>query len=91
MKLKSTKWLSLLATGSLVLGPLFLSTSANAAVLNPKGTSVQMFHWKWKDISKECTNWLGPQGVGAVQVSPPTAAQNGVNWYDIYQPVDYTA
>lgn len=91
MKLKSTKWLSLLATGSLVLGPLFLSTSANAAVLNPKGTSVQMFHWKWKDISKECTNWLGPQGVGAVQVSPPTAAQNGVNWYDIYQPVDYTS
>ena len=64
MKLKSTKWLSLLATGSLVLGPLFLGTSANAAVLNPKGTSVQMFHWKWKDISKECTNWLGPQGVG---------------------------
>ncbi len=91
MKLKSTKWLSLLATSSLVLGPLFLSTSANAAVLNPKGTSVQMFHWKWKDISKECTNWLGPQGVGAVQVSPPTAAQNGVNWYDIYQPVDYTS
>ncbi len=91
MKLKSTKWLSLLATGSLVLGPLFLGTSANAAVLNPKGTSVQMFHWKWKDISKECTNWLGPQGVGAVQVSPPTAAQNGVNWYDIYQPVDYTS
>lgn len=90
MKLKSTKWLSLLATSSLVLGPLFLSTSANAAVLNPKGTSVQMFHWKWKDIAKECTNWLGPQGVGAVQVSPPTAAQNGVNWYDIYQPVDYT-
>ncbi len=61
-----------------------------AAALNPRDTSVQMFHWKWNDIAKECTNWLGPQGVGGVQISPPTAAQNGVNWYDIYQPVDYT-
>ena len=62
-----------------------------AAALNPRDTSVQMFHWKWNDVAKECTNWLGPQGVGGVQISPPTAAQNGVNWYDIYQPVDYTS
>ncbi len=62
-----------------------------AAALNPRDTSVQMFHWKWNDIAKECTNWLGPHGVGGVQISPPTAAQNGVNWYDIYQPVDYTS
>lgn len=62
-----------------------------SAALNPRDTSVQMFHWKWNDIAKECTQFLGPQGVGGVQVSPPTAAMNGVNWYDIYQPVDYTS
>ncbi|TXI93207.1 MAG: alpha-amylase Aml [Burkholderiaceae bacterium] len=79
------------ATGSLLLVPMLSVSSAQAAGLNPRGTSVQMFHWKWKDIAKECTNWLGPQGYGAVQISPPTAAMNGVNWYDIYQPVDYTS
>ena len=94
MKLTTKNWLSRLmlsATGSLLLVPMLSVSSAQAAVLNPRGTSVQMFHWKWKDIAKECTNWLGPQGYGAVQISPPTAAMNGVNWYDIYQPVDYTS
>ncbi len=78
---------------ALFASALFASglTSHATAALNPRLTSVQMFHWKWKDIAKECTNWLGPKGVGGVQISPPTAAQNGVNWYDIYQPVDYTS
>ena len=67
-----------------------LASSAPAYALNPKDTSVQMFRWKWNDIAKECTNWLGPQGYGAVQVSPAHAAANLGFWYDIYQPVDYT-
>lgn len=67
-----------------------LASSAPAYALNPKDTSVQMFRWKWNDIAKECTNWLGPQGYGAVQVSPAHAAANMGFWYDIYQPVDYT-
>jgi alpha-amylase len=74
----------------LAFGVLGASLPTHAATFNPKDTSVQMFHWKWKDIAKECTNWLGPQGYGGVQISPPSSAQNGVNWYDIYQPVDYT-
>jgi len=49
-----------------------------------------MFRWKWNDIAKECTNWLGPQGYGGVQVSPPHAAASLGFWYDMYQPVDYT-
>lgn len=49
-----------------------------------------MFRWKWNDIAKECTNWLGPQGYGAVQVSPPHAARRLGTWYDVYQPVNYT-
>lgn len=65
--------------------------STPALALNPKDTSVQMFRWKWNDVAKECTNWLGPQGYGAVQISPPHAAANLGFWYDIYQPVNYTA
>lgn len=64
--------------------------STPAQAFNPRDTSVQMFHWKWNDIAKECTNFLGPQGYGAVQISPPSSANRGSNWWDIYQPVDYT-
>ena len=67
------------------------STPAAAADFNPADTSVQMFRWKWNDIAKECTNWLGPQGYGAVQVSPPHAAANVGPWWDVYQPVNFTS
>jgi alpha-amylase len=61
------------------------------AALNPSDTSVQMFRWKWNDIAKECTSFLGPQGYGAVQVSPPHAAANLGPWWDVYQPVNFTS
>ncbi len=65
------------------------AAEASAAPLNPNDTSVQMFRWRWNDVAKECTNWLGPQGFGGVQISPPGAAANLGFWYDIYQPVNY--
>lgn len=86
---KSARRWQLLLCASALFASSFASVAT--AALNPRHTSVQMFHWKWTDIAKECTNWLGPKGIGGVQISPPTAAQNGVNWYDIYQPVDYTS
>jgi alpha-amylase len=71
---------------------LFAGLAAPAqAALNPPDTSVQMFRWKWNDVAKECTNWLGPQGYGAVQVSPPHAAANVGPWWDVYQPVNFTS
>lgn len=66
-----------------------LAPGAQAAAFNPADTSVQMFRWKWNDIAKECTDWLGPQGYGAVQVSPPHASRKLDTWYDVYQPVNY--
>lgn len=73
-------------------GTLFVGVSAPAqAALNPADTSVQMFRWKWNDIAKECTSFLGPQGYGAVQVSPPHAAANIGPWWDVYQPVNFTS
>jgi alpha-amylase len=77
----------LLAAG--VLGGAALAPAH--AAFNPADTSVQMFRWKWNDIAKECTNWLGPQGFGAVQVSPPQASASLGAWWDVYQPVNFVS
>jgi alpha-amylase len=71
-----------------VLG-LGLAAASAHAVLNPKDTSVQMFEWSWNDIATECTQWLGPKGFGAVQISPPHASKNANGWWGVYQPVNY--
>jgi alpha-amylase len=80
----------LLATAMLAGMSMIAATPASAASFNPADTSVQMFRWRWNDIAKECTSWLGPQGYGAVQVSPPHASASLGTWYDVYQPVNYT-
>ena len=68
-----------------------MAMTPKAAALNPNYTSVALFKWRWTDIGTECTNWLGPQGYGAVQISPPSAGYNNGYWYGIYQPVNYTS
>lgn len=78
----------LIATAALIGASMTIIAPAHA--LNANDTSVQMFRWKWNDIAYECEAFLGPQGYGAVQVSPPTAAANLGTWYDVYQPVNYT-
>jgi alpha-amylase len=52
---------------------------------------VHLFEWKWKDITKECKEFLGPAGFAGVQVSPPNehAVVDGNPWYERYQPVSY--
>ena len=63
----------------------------------PGGTFVHLFEWKWSDVSKECTDFLGPAGYAAVQVSPaaehavvnPGNDINSYPWYQRYQPVSY--
>ena len=73
-----------------VLVCMLLAFGTPVHAFNPSDTSVQMFRWRWNDIAKECTHWLGPQGYGAVQISPPHAAANLGFWYDVYQPVSFT-
>ena len=65
--------------------------SGAAFALNPADTSVQMFEWRWTDLATECTQFLGPQGYGGIQISPPQAAKVTGNWWDVYQPVNYVA
>jgi alpha-amylase len=62
---------------------------ASATTLNASDTYVQLFEWSWNDIATECTQWLGPQGYGAVQISPPGASKNANGWWDVYQPINY--
>ncbi|NRR31157.1 alpha amylase C-terminal domain-containing protein [Oxalobacteraceae bacterium] len=80
---------SLLAASALLGGAL--AAPVQAANFNPADTSVQMFRWKWNDIAKECTNFLGPKGFGAVQISPPHASASLGTWWDIYQPVSFVS
>src|ERR1041384_7111279 len=58
---------------------------------NPRDTSVQLFKWSWNNVAKECHDWLGPQGYGAVQISPPGASKHANGWWGVYQPVNYAS
>jgi alpha-amylase len=53
---------------------------------------VHLFEWKWTDIAAECENYLGPAGIAAVQVSPPSehALLATYPWYQRYQTVSYS-
>lgn len=72
------------------------SYQARQARLTAAGANdviVQMFDWPWTAIASECTNVLGPDGYGAVQISPPQEAvvlpSSGYPWWQAYQPVSY--
>ncbi|KAK4702154.1 alpha-amylase, partial [Phenoliferia sp. Uapishka_3] len=52
-------------------------------------TIVQAFEWNWASVANECTQWLGPDGYGYVQVSPPQEHIEGSQWWTDYQPVSH--
>jgi alpha-amylase len=60
-----------------------------APALNPPSTYVQLFKWRWPDVATECTTFLGPNGFGGVQISPPQESITTDAWWDMYQPVSY--
>ena len=72
--------------------PTVVRAAAASTVADP-GVIVQMFDWPWTAIGTECTNVLGPDGYGAVQISPPqeavVLAADGYPWWQAYQPVGY--
>ncbi|KAG5285029.1 hypothetical protein AALO_G00033270 [Alosa alosa] len=54
---------------------------------------VHLFEWRWADIAAECERYLGPNGFGGVQISPPHESIV-VNspwrpWWERYQPISY--
>ncbi|XP_066304490.1 alpha-amylase 1-like [Branchiostoma lanceolatum] len=60
-----------------------------------KQAIVQLFEWRWVDIAEECERFLGPNGFGGVQLSPPSenmpidSPDVHRPWYERYQPVSY--
>ncbi|XP_061694235.1 alpha-amylase-like [Syngnathoides biaculeatus] len=54
---------------------------------------VHLFEWRWADIAAECERFLGPNGFGGVQISPPNEHIVLDNpwrpWWQRYQPVGY--
>ncbi|CAE6454635.1 unnamed protein product [Rhizoctonia solani] len=56
---------------------------------NDKKVVVQMFGWNWKSIAAECEQFLGPAGVGFVQVNPPQEHLSGYQWWVDYQVASY--
>jgi alpha-amylase len=72
---------------------------AAAPVAGAAGTTrdviANLFEWNWNSVAGECTNVLGPDGYGGVQVAPPEEsislpANNPTHpWWEVYQPVSY--
>ncbi|KAJ1305174.1 hypothetical protein OPQ81_000205 [Rhizoctonia solani] len=56
---------------------------------NDKMVVIQMFGWNWNSIAEECVQFLGPAGVGFVQVNPPQEHLSGDQWWVDYQVVSY--
>ena len=74
---------------SALVASLSVAFSGAACALNASDTSVQMFEWSWNDLATECTQFLGPQGYGGIQISPPGASRTTTTWWGAYQPVNY--
>ncbi|MGI5231627.1 carbohydrate-binding module family 20 domain-containing protein [Actinoallomurus sp. CA-142502] len=71
--------------------PAVQATPAAASPPGDKDVIANLFEWNWPSVAAECTNVLGPQGYGAVQVAPPedSLTRDGHPWWEVYQPGDY--
>ncbi|KAK6980929.1 alpha-amylase [Favolaschia claudopus] len=69
-----------------------MNSTTQLSARAPSGSKtviIQMFEWNWNSIATECTNFIGPNGYGYVQVSPPQEHIQGSQWWTDYQPVSY--
>lgn len=73
------------AAGGLVAG----APQAQAALPGGKDVTAVLFEWKFESVARACEQQLGPDGYGAVQVSPPQERLQGEAWWAAYQPVSY--
>lgn len=76
---------------SLLSGSASAMEKHGGKVLEPRTVFVQLFEWPWKDIARECEEYLGPNGFAAVQVSPPQEhlVLPDAPWWTRYQPISY--
>ncbi|QKW25431.1 alpha amylase C-terminal domain-containing protein [Streptomyces seoulensis] len=64
-------------------------TPAQASAPGGKDVTAVMFEWNFASVARACTDELGPDGYGYVQVSPPNEHIQGSTWWTAYQPVSY--
>jgi len=50
---------------------------------------VKLWEWNYNDIARECEEYLGPNGIDAVQVAPVTEHVLNGSWFAKYQPVSF--
>ncbi|XP_055383835.1 alpha-amylase 1-like [Condylostylus longicornis] len=78
---------------TILLANFFIFTAGyhDPHFLDNRTTIVHLFEWKWRDIARECENYLGPKGFGGVQLSPVNENVIIKNrpWYERYQPISY--
>lgn len=67
----------------------FAPWSSQAAPPGEKTVTATLFEWKYADVAKACTDQLGPDGYGYVEVSPASEHIKGDQWWTSYQPVSY--
>uniref|UniRef100_A0A8C6UH07 alpha-amylase n=1 Tax=Neogobius melanostomus TaxID=47308 RepID=A0A8C6UH07_9GOBI len=79
----------------LILVALFgLSVAQHDPHLKHGRTSiVHLFEWRWVDIAAECERFLGPNGFGGIQISPPNEhivlSSPWRPWWQRYQPIGF--
>ncbi|PWI18788.1 alpha-amlyase [Streptomyces sp. Act143] len=82
-----------LAVGALALaGATALPAATAQADATTSGDVIaNLWEWNWDSVAAECTDVLGPNGYGAVQVAPPAESlkQSSYYWWDAYQPYSY--
>lgn len=78
--------LALVAGAAVLVAP---GSPAQAAPPGEKDVTAVLFEWRFDSVAKACTDSLGPDGYGYVQVSPPQEHIQGGQWWTSYQPVSY--
>ncbi|MEU0697726.1 carbohydrate-binding module family 20 domain-containing protein [Streptomyces niveus] len=78
--------LALVAGAAALVAP---GSPAQAAPPGQKDVTAVLFEWRFDSVAKACTDSLGPDGFGYVQVSPPQEHIQGGQWWTSYQPVSY--
>ncbi|WP_381799260.1 carbohydrate-binding module family 20 domain-containing protein [Streptomyces niveus] len=78
--------LALVAGAAALVAP---GSAAQAAPPGQKDVTAVLFEWRFDSVAKACTDSLGPDGFGYVQVSPPQEHIQGGQWWTSYQPVSY--
>ncbi|RXN12673.1 pancreatic alpha-amylase-like isoform X2 [Labeo rohita] len=77
----------------LILAALFRFSFAQFDPNTKRTAIVHLFEWRWADLAAECERYLGPNGFGGVQISPPSESiivtDRWHPWWQRYQPIGY--